>query len=110
MAPRPALSETERKLSALSIIFLAPLWPKRQDVAEAGRPLFDAIVRDAKEYSLAVVDGDFDVALGVLAAWSPLVHAFVDGARILDNPAHEKLLRVYLYYCDQVADLSAVEK
>ena len=110
MAPRPALSETERKLCALSIVFLAPLWPKREDVAEAGHPLFDAIVRDAKKYSLAVVDGDFDTALGISAAWSLLVLGFVDGARIVNNPAHEKLLRVYLYYCNQVAGLSAVEK
>ena len=110
MAPHSALSETERKLCALSIVFQAPLWPKREDVAEVGRPLFDAIVRDAKECALAITDGDFDVALRIFAAWPPLLHAFVDGARILDNPAHEKLLRVYLYYCNQVADLSAVEK
>lgn len=98
------------KIDALRIIFGAPLWPRRTDLSETGRELHDAIVRDAKVFALAVVIGDFGSALRISAGWSSAVNHFMDDTRIKGHGPSEKLLSVYLYYCNQVADFSLVRK
>lgn len=107
---RVHVGEIGRKVAALEIIFAAPLWPKREDLSESGQALFDALVRDGKPFALHVADGEFSEALRVAGEWSPLVNWFMDSTRIKGDEAAERMLQVYRYYCDQIADFSKVER
>lgn len=101
--------ELSRKIDALGIIFAAPLWPKWEELGEAGKELFDRLVEDAKPYALAIVDGAFPIAHGIAATWSLHLNNFLDNERIEDSPHRARMVAVYKYYCDQSADFSKIK-
>jgi hypothetical protein len=103
-------NQLTRKLEALELICNAPLWPRREELPAEGHALFDAIVDDAKQYALAIVDGEFLSAFMMAARWSPLVNQFMDAVRIVGNVPAERLLSVYVYYCRCGADFAQVSR
>lgn len=106
---RTEASHLGRTIDAFSIIFGAPLWPKREDLDETGQALYDKIIDTAKPVARAISENRFDDALQVLATWTPLLNAFLDQTRVVGHDPSERLVRVYRYYLGQVADFSQVQ-
>lgn len=105
---RAEVSRLGRTLDALGIIFGAPPWPRREDLSETGQALYDKIVDTAKTVARAISESRFDDALAVLATWTPLLNAFLDRTRVVGHDPSERLVRVYRYYLNQVADFSQI--
>jgi hypothetical protein len=104
------MADLRETVDALGIVLMAPLWPRREALSNAGKVLHDRLVGDAKPYARAVASGAFKDALVIASGWSSLVHGFMDRTRIVGDDAAERLLRVYLYYVNQIAVLSKVAK
>jgi hypothetical protein len=99
------LKALTRKIDALAIILSAPLWPKRENLSEAGKLLFDRMLADAKPFSLHVADIEFADALAIAAGWTPLLTEFIETAHInspdtLTRITNRRMLAVYRHYID----------
>lgn len=95
-------------LGALEIIISAPPWPRRGDLSESGQALHDKIVDTAKPFSRAIAEERFDAALQIAATWTEVLNAFLDQTRVVGHEPSERLIRVYRYYMDQIADFFAI--
>lgn len=108
MMPR-AVTAMSAKVDALEIIFRAPRWPRRDGLGPFGAVLYDALVRDAKPYALAVVESRFDDALVRAAVWGRLCNQFIDANRIDGHKGRQRLLGVMVYYLDLICDWRAIQ-
>ena len=99
------LGDMAVKVNALSIIIGAPLWPKKESLNGYGRDLYDAILRDAKPYSLLIAREKFPEAFAMAAKWSSLADMFMEKTLINDldasvRLANRRMIRVYKHYLD----------
>jgi glycyl-tRNA synthetase beta subunit len=96
------------KIAALEIIFLAPLWPKREMLSESGMVLHDAIVETAKPYAMALVSEKYEDAFAIASKWTKPLNDFIDNTHIGQDENNHRMLRVYDYYVSQIADFSRI--
>lgn len=101
------LSHIATKLRALEIILSSPRWPERGNLCESGRILYDCLLDQAKEFSLAIAESNHSEFIRMAHCWVSPAKNFIDDEVINHSDstrrlANRRMLRVYKYYMDSM--------
>lgn len=88
------------KLAVLEIILTAPIWPHAYELTPEGIRLYDAILKDAKQYAINMVEGNNEEIISTLTKWSKLIDPIFENMHVIDNKPTQKILAVYKHYAD----------